>query len=311
VTTTTKPQNPTTFEIVSDLEVVMTRVFNAPRELLFEACTQAKHMSQWWGPGEFSLPVCEMDARPGGTYRMVQRAPDGNEYPFRGEFREVVPPERVVMTQIFEPYAEHPMLVTISFEDLGDGRTRLTDRMLFDTVESRDGTMQAGMESGARESYERLADHLQTMQRGMWFERVVEAPRDLVWSVWTDPKHVAQWWGPTGFSNTIQQMDVRAGGEWRFVMHGPDGVDYPNRIVFVDVDRPKRLVYDQSGDNPDEAPFRGEVTFYDEGARRTRLIMRTLFPTAATREMVIREYHAVEAGKQTLDRLAEYLAQIA
>jgi uncharacterized protein YndB with AHSA1/START domain len=308
--TTSKPQNPTSFEIVSDLEVVMTRVFNAPRKLVFEACTQAEHMSQWWGPGEYSMPVCEMDARPGGTYRMVQRAPDGNEYPFRGEFREVVPPERVVMTQIFEPYADHPMLVTVTFEDLGDGRTRLTDHMLFDTVESRDGTMQAGMESGARESYDRLADHLETMERGTWLERVLEAPRELVWTVWTDPQHVAQWWGPTGFTNTVAEMDVRPGGVWRFVMHGPDGVDYPTRIVFVEVDKPKHLVYDHTGADANDSPFRGDIKFFTEGDRRTRVIMRTLFPTTDIREMVNREYHAEEGARQTLDRLGAYLDKI-
>lgn len=161
---TTTNNSQTTFEVVSDLEVVMSRVFEAPRELVFEACTQPRHMAQWWGPRQYTLPVCEMDARPGGTYRFVQRAPDGSEHPFRGEFREVVQPSRIVMTQIYEPYADHELLVTITFEDLGDGRTRLIDHMRFDTIESRDATLAAGMESGARESYDRLAELLTTLR---------------------------------------------------------------------------------------------------------------------------------------------------
>ena len=307
--TSSKSETSTTFEVVSELEVVMTRVLDAPRELVFEACTEARHMSQWWGPARYSLPVCEMDTRPGGTYRFVERAEDGGEHPFRGEFLEVVPPERLVLTQIYEPYPDHPMQVTLTFEDLGDGRTKLIDRMRFDSVESRDANLAAGMEAGARESYDRLAEHLQTMDRGIWFERVLDAPRELVFDVWTNPKHVAQWWGPTGFTNTVEEMDVRPGGVWRFVMHGPDGVDYPNRIQFVEVTRPSKLIYDHMGQNPDEAPFRGFVTFYDEGPSRTRLIMRTMFPTSAIREMVSREYHAVEGGNQTLDRLGHYLSQ--
>ncbi|MBV8716976.1 MAG: SRPBCC family protein, partial [Chloroflexi bacterium] len=124
---------------------------------VYQVCTEAQHMAEWWGPAKLSLPVCEMDVRPGGTYRFVQRDDDGTEYPFRGEFREVVAPSRLVMTQIFEPYADHEMLVTLTFEDLGNGRTRLTDHMRFDTIESRDATLAAGMESGARESYDRMA----------------------------------------------------------------------------------------------------------------------------------------------------------
>ena len=154
---TSSETHPTTFDVVSDLEVVMTRVFDAPRELVYQVCTEAQHMAEWWGPAKLSLPVCEMDVRPGGTYRFVQRDDDGTEYPFRGEFREVVAPSRLVMTQIFEPYADHEMLVTLTFEDLGNGRTRLTDHMRFDTIESRDATLAAGMESGARESYDRMA----------------------------------------------------------------------------------------------------------------------------------------------------------
>lgn len=308
--TTHNPETAATFEAISELEVVMTRAFNAPRELVFEVCTQPQHMRQWWGPHQYSLPICEMDVRPGGRYRMVQRAEDGGEHPFSGEFREVLPPERLVMTQVYEPYADHPMLVILEFQDLGDGRTRLVDHMVFDTVESRDASMAAGMESGARESYERLAEHLQTLERGFWIERVFEAPRELVFDVWTDPQHVARWWGPDGFTNTVQEMDVRPGGSWRFVMHGPDGVDYPNLIRFLEVSRPSRLVYDHMGANPDDSPFRGEVTLYAEGPKQTRVVMRTLFPSADVREFVKREYHAVEGGNQTLDRLGAYLQAI-
>src|SRR2546426_6169783 len=75
--------------------------------------------------------------------------------------------------------------------------------------------------------------------------RVLDAPRELVWKAWTDPKHVAEWWGPNGFTNTIQEMDVRPDGVWRFIMHGPDGVDHKNEIIFIEVVELERLVYDQ------------------------------------------------------------------
>jgi uncharacterized protein YndB with AHSA1/START domain len=304
---TTTNRNDTEIRVTSDTEIEMSRTFDAPRELVYAACTRPEHMAQWWGPRGYTLPVCEMDVRPGGAYRFVQRGTDGAEHPFHGEFREVSAPSRLVLTQIYDPYPQSEVVITIAFDDLGEGHTRLRQHMLFDSVQSRDGMLQAGMEYGARDSMERLDEQLQVMQRGTIIERVFDAPRDLVFDVWTDPKHVAQWWGPNGFTNTIQHMDVRPDGEWRFTMHGPDGVDYPNLIKFVDVVRPERLVYDHSGASDDQADFRGVVTFAAEG-NRTRLTMRTLFPSADIREYVIREYHAVEGAQQTLGRLAEYLA---
>jgi uncharacterized protein YndB with AHSA1/START domain len=214
------------------------------------------------------------------------------------------------MTQIFDPYPMSELLVTVTLEDLGDGRTRLNGTMLFDSIEARDASLTSGMESGARQSYDRLDEQLETMERGILIERVFDAPRALVFDVWTNPRHIGLWWGPDGFTNTIESMDVRPGGEWHFVMHAPDGMDYRNRIVFREVVRPERLVYDHHHATEDEAPFLGFVTFAEEGeaARQTRLTLRTLFPTAAVRDMVKREYHAEEGGNQPLDRLDAYLA---
>ncbi|HEY1292545.1 MAG TPA: SRPBCC family protein [Chloroflexota bacterium] len=167
MTTSTSNTPDATFVQTSELEFVMTRTFTARRELVYAACTQPQHMAHWWGPRGYTLTVCEMDVRTHGTYRFVQRAPDGNDYAFHGAYREVAPPERVVLTQIFDPYPTSELLVTLAFEDLGDGRTRLVSTMRFDSVESRDGSLSSGMEHGARESYDRLAEHLETMERGM------------------------------------------------------------------------------------------------------------------------------------------------
>jgi len=133
----------------------------------------------------------------------------------------------------------------------------------------------------------------------------------LVFDVWTDPKHIAQWWGPNGFTNTIHQMDVRPGGVWRLVMHGPCGRDYHTKIVYIEIDRPERLVYRH---DPAEGcePVNCEVivTFAQEG-RRTRVTMQMLFPTAAARANQVEKYGAIEGGNQTLGRLAEYVVQVA
>jgi uncharacterized protein YndB with AHSA1/START domain len=142
-------------------------------------------------------------------------------------------------------------------------------------------------------------------ERELVISRVFDAPRELVFEMWTDPKHVAQWWGPNGFTNTIHEMDVRAGGAWRFVMHGPDGRDYKNKIVFIEVAKPERLVYDHvSGPQ-----FHVTVTFVEQGDK-TRLTVRMLFESAAQRDKVAKEFGAIEGLSQTLGRLAEQLSKM-
>jgi len=151
-----------TLTVPSDREIVMTRVFDAPRELVFEAHSKCEHLEKWWGPRKYTLAVCEIDFRPGGAYRFVQRGPDGDEHGFRGEFREIVTPERIVWTFEYESMPGHVSVDTLTFEDLG-GRTKLTAHSLFDSVEDRDGMLQSGMQDGAAETWERLAELLATM----------------------------------------------------------------------------------------------------------------------------------------------------
>ncbi|MGH6848297.1 MAG: SRPBCC family protein, partial [Methylocella sp.] len=137
--------------------------------------------------------------------------------------------------------------------------------------------------------------------------RVFDAPRELVFEAWTNPKHLVQWWGPTGFTTTIRAIDVRSSGVWRFVMHGPDGVDYENRIVYDEIVKPERLVYNHpGGEDVEPVRFQVTVTFEDHGGK-TKLTMLMLFPSAAERDRVIDKYGAVEGAIQTLERLAEHL----
>jgi len=147
-----------------------------------------------------------------------------------------------------------------------------------------------------------------TADREIVATRVFDAPRELVFQMFTDPKHVVHWWGPRGFTNTIETMDVRPGGVWRFIMHGSDGVDYPNKIVYIEIVKPARLVYDH-GDEGEPGYFHVTVTFEDQGDK-TKLSMQMLFKSAAEREQVVEKYGAVEGLNQTLERLKEYLATV-
>jgi uncharacterized protein YndB with AHSA1/START domain len=137
--------------------------------------------------------------------------------------------------------------------------------------------------------------------------RVLNASRDLVWQAWTEAKQLGQWWGPDGFTTTTSAFDFRAGGQWRFVMHGPDGRDYENRIKYVEIDKPERIVFEH--DDGSDVPanrFHTTVMFVESGGKTT-VTMRAIFPTAAERDRVVKDHGAIEGGKQTLARLDAYV----
>ena len=161
--TATRQVGAMTLSLPSDREIVLTREFDAPRELVFEAHSKAEHMRQWWGPRKYEIPLCEIDFRPGGTWRMVHRGPDGEEFGFHGEYREIVAPEKIVWTFEFEGAPGNVSVETATFEER-DGKTILTASAVYDSVEARDAMLQTGMEDGAAETYDRLAEYLATMR---------------------------------------------------------------------------------------------------------------------------------------------------
>lgn len=141
-------------------EIRMTRLFDAPRELVFKTCIDPKLIPQWWGSGTI---VDKMEAKAGGEWRYVQHHANGNEYAFHGVYHDITAPQRVVNTFEFEGMPGHVLLETVTFEDQ-DGKTLITTSSVFQSVEDRDGMIQSGMERGANESWDRLAALLREMQ---------------------------------------------------------------------------------------------------------------------------------------------------
>ena len=151
-----------------------------------------------------------------------------------------------------------------------------------------------------------MAEQTSTAEREIVQERVIAAPRERVYDAFLEAEGISNWWGPRGFRTTTYGKEVRVGGTWHFTMHGPDGRDWPNFIRYTAVERPARLEYEH-GAEPDEAPhFLVVIDFLEEGAGRTRLRMKSTFPTVEALEAV-KKFGAVEGGKQTLDRLEEHL----
>jgi uncharacterized protein YndB with AHSA1/START domain len=149
----------------SDQEICLTRLFDAPRRLVFEAMSKPEHVKRWWGClGEgYSVPVCEIDFRPGGAWRFVNRHPKG-EVAFHGEYREITPPSRVVFTEIFEQFPDIVSVVTSELSDEG-GKTRLTVTVRYPSLQVRDMVLASGMAKGTGVSYDRLEDLVAELQR--------------------------------------------------------------------------------------------------------------------------------------------------
>ena len=148
-----------------------------------------------------------------------------------------------------------------------------------------------------------------TADRENVISRVISAPRELVFEAFTEVRHLSRWWGPEGFTTTTRAFEFRVGGEWDFVMHGPDGTDYQEWITWREIVPAERIamLHGESRDDPNA--FESVLAFEPAG-EDTRVVMRTVFPTKALRDEAVERYHAIEGGEQTLGNLASYVAEI-
>lgn len=290
-------------------ELTITRILDAPRELVWQAFTDAEHVKQWYSPHAFTIPEAEVDPRPGGVFRVTMQGPDGSQFPGGGEFREVEPMDRLVTV---DTAFDGGLVVRneVTFVDL-DGKTEVTLHAVVEHASPEFAGPLSGMHEGWIESFEKLDAMLtgapiDTSKRSIVASRVLDAPRELVWQAWTEPERIAQWWGPNGFTTTTHQIDVRPGGEWRYTMHGPDGTDYPNSVVFLDLAEPERIV-SVHGEPGELAEFLSIVLFADEGGK-TGVSIEMLFPSQEQRDEVVATYGAAKGLEENLDKLGEYLA---
>ena len=288
------------------LEIV--RIFEAPRTLVYQAWTTPEHLDKWSAPQGFTIPEARMDFRKGGAYFAHMRSPDGDDHRVQGKYLDIVEGKRIVMTHAWLDGACNAgpeTTITVTFEDVGKNETRMTFiQEGFATPAARDGHAE-----GWNSCFNLLSILIEKLRGGreIVISRLVNAPRDLVFSAFSDPKHITNWWGPNGFRTTTYEMDFREGGLWLFTMHGPDGTDYPNRVRYTEVRAPEYVAYDHdAGEGGDSVyAFKGSWTFDAEG-RKTRITMRLVAATAEQREFMAK-FGAVEGGDQTLSRLNKFL----
>jgi uncharacterized protein YndB with AHSA1/START domain len=304
--------------------MVISRLIDAPREVVFKVWTSRDHVDQWWGPDGFSTTTHEMDVRPGGTWRYVMHGPDGTDYPNRIDYREVVEPERLVYDHSGDsPDDPTRFQTTVTFEDR-DGKTELTMRVLFETAALRDQVIREhGAVEGARQTLAHLAGHVENTviatDEELIIVRTFDAPRELVFKCWTEPEHFVRWWGPQGFETPACTIDARPGGSAHFNMRSSaSGMDMWYGRVFQEVTSPSRLVFteymaDADGNRVSPASlgmgesWPGEmrnVIDFLEHEGRTTMVMRVELPASVPG----REY-ALGGYNQAFEKLGTYLTE--
>ena len=206
---------------------------------------------------------------------------------------------------------------TITFAE-EKGKTKLTLKATVSKITPDAWQYLDGMDQGWSQSLERLGEYVKKINpdniseknndasdRELVIARLLNAPAELVWKVWTEPEHIKNWWGPNGFANTIDKMEVRPDGVWEFVMHGPDGTDYKNKSIYKEIVKNEKIVFEHvSGPK-----FKVTVTFA-EHRKKTLLTWRMLFESAEELNKVIKIFKADEGLKQNVDKLEAYLADI-
>lgn len=248
----------------ADREIVITRTFTAPRDLVWQAWTDPKHVAQWWGPRGFTTTIKQMDFRVGGIWEHVMRGPDGTNYPNKSVFKEIVPMERIVYTHGGgrEQGPGASFTASWTFETLEGGRTRLTGRMVFASAAERDFVAREFRAvEGGRQTLERAAEHLAGLQSQPFvIRREYAAPLDLMWRAWTERDRFMAWFGPKGAKLTCRQFDLRPDGMTHYAMTMPDGKEIWGKAVYREIVPPTKLVWVNSFSDPEGGTTRHPLT---------------------------------------------------
>jgi uncharacterized protein YndB with AHSA1/START domain len=313
-------------QMAKGIEITITRIFDAPRGLVWKAWTVPEYLTGWWGPRGFSAPVIRIDFREGGRYLYCMRSPEGEDYWSTGTYREIVPYERIVATDSFAdengnivPASHYGMsgdwplelLTTLTFEEL-DGRTRITLRH----TGLPSGEQAEMAEEGWNQSLDKLARLLEEGEMAMTtrftaepgtheavMTRIFDAPREDVFTATTDPKMIPLWWGPRSLTTIVVTMDVQRGGIWRYIQRDAGGNEYAFSGVYHEVAPPERLIFTFEFEGMPGHVMLETVIFEDLGDR-TKVTDRTVFQTVEDRDGALAT-GMEEGAVESMDRLAE------
>jgi len=309
------------------------RIIDAPRELVWKAWTDPETISRWWGPAGFTAPVIKVELREGGRYLFDMRSPEGRDFWSTGEYREIVPTERLVFTGSFAdargnvvPASTYGMsgdwprelLMTVTFEEHGGGT-----KMTLQEAGIPAGDVLDMTEAGWNESLDRLEKVLEegrvpTAKTHITAEpgkqegvetRIFDAPREAVFATLTGPDLIPRWWGPASLATTVDVMDVQPGGLWRYVQHDAAGNEYAFFGVYHDVTPPARLVYTFEFEGGPGRVLLETVTLEDLDGGRTKVTDKTVFQMSQDRDAALASGMR-EGAVESMDRFAEILKEV-
>lgn len=281
--------------------LVMERTYDAPIALVWRAITTREDIARWFFDykgfklqtgAEFEFTVEHNDM----TYRHLCKVTD------------VVGQKKIAYTWRYDGYEGNSLVTFELFTEGKKTRVKLTHEGL-ETFPEIPGFARKNFEGGWKHLIgKELKNLVENFDREIYIAREFDAPRELLWEAMTNPKHVVNWWGPVGFTTTIEKMDFRVGGTWKHVMRGPDGTEYPNKSVFKEIVKPEKIVFSHGGRRKGGPgiSFISTWSFDELEKNKTRVSIYMVFPTAPKRDFVVKEFGAIEGGKQTLGRLAEY-----
>ena len=309
-------------------KVTLTRIYDAPRELVYQAWTDPKLMAQWFGSKVFTNAVCELDVRPGGAIYIVTRDPAGIENLVTGVFQEVLAPERLVFNgAALVDEAGIPQLETrneVTFEALG-GRTRLTIEVIVTRPKSIAAEDLAGMQEGWSQSFDKLnglltqtagqktvKDTLFTVEPGkqeVVITHVFDAPPETVFKVFTDPNLIPEFWGPKEYTTTVDKMELRPGGIWRYVQRDSEGSVFAFKGVYHEILPAERLVYTFEFEGMPGHVILETVTFEALPGGKTKLTERSVYQSVSDRDGMVQSGMEMGAA-ETMERVAALLVRV-
>ena len=327
-----------TVDDLSKYDLVITRVFDAPRNVVFKAWTDPAQVAMWWGPNGFTTKVHELDARAGGTMLFDMIAPDGTVFPMTGTFKEITEPERLVFVSGALNANGKPLfevLTTVTLTEQG-GKTTLTLQARVTAATAGAPQYLKGMEAGWSQTLDRLGRHVESLGNfsgagkpaviptEFVITREFDAPRELVFKAWTEAERLARWWGPKGCAIEVRKLEVKPGGVFHYVMRLPNGQAMWGKFVYREIARPERMVFVNSFSDESSATRRSpfheswplevlNTMTLAEHDGKTTLTLRggPINATAEERKVFLSFHESMQKGFEgTFEQLEQYLASL-
>ena len=266
-------------------KIEINRVYDAPVKAVWDAWTDPIQAAKWWGPRGFTLTTHSKELKPGGIWHYTMHGPDGVDYPNKAVYLEVEKHSRLVYDH--GGYDDKPPMfrVTVNFSEV-KGKTKMEMSMALPTVEAAEEARKFIKQAGGNSTWDRLAEYLEkesTGKENFVINRTFDAPIDLMFKMWTDPKHFSQWLAPTGFSMNFIRADIKTGGNTFYFMSNDSGMKMYGRAKYLEVKSPDHIVYTQEFCDENEKPARHPmaptwpatmlttVQLTEEGADKTRV----------------------------------------